>query len=143
MKVKRFFAPDMRQAIRLVREALGPDAVILSNRKVDGGIEIVAALGYDESALGQGAPQTGLPPVADATQAVPPAAPEELWRFDWLRDLGADHFSFCYEFHNPEWFARLCPGKESTVGQGAVATRICLVRTTTLLGVTLEIPDPR
>ena len=78
MKVKRFFAPDMRQAIRLVREALGPDAVILSNRKVDGGIEIVAALGYDESVLGQGAPEPGLSPVADATQAVPPAAAEVL-----------------------------------------------------------------
>ena len=43
MNVKRFFAPDMRQAIRLVREAQGPDAVILSNRKVEGGIEIIAA----------------------------------------------------------------------------------------------------
>ncbi len=84
MKVKRFFAPDMRQAIRLVREALGPDAVILSNRKVDGGIEIVAALGYDESALGHGAPEAGLPPVADAPQAVPPAAAEVL-----ARDSGA------------------------------------------------------
>jgi flagellar biosynthesis protein FlhF len=51
MKVKRFFAPDMRQAIRLVREAQGPDAVILSNRKVEGGIEIIAAVDYDESLL--------------------------------------------------------------------------------------------
>ena len=32
MKIKRFFAKDMRQAIRNVREELGPDAVILSNR---------------------------------------------------------------------------------------------------------------
>ncbi|HED52278.1 MAG TPA: flagellar biosynthesis protein FlhF [Gammaproteobacteria bacterium] len=51
MKVKRFFAPDMRQAIRLVREEQGPDAVILSNRKVDGGIEIIASMDYDESLL--------------------------------------------------------------------------------------------
>jgi len=49
MKVKRFFAPDMRQAIQKVREDQGPDAVILSNRQVDGGIEIIAALDYDES----------------------------------------------------------------------------------------------
>jgi flagellar biosynthesis protein FlhF len=54
MKVKRFFAPDMRQAIRLVREAQGPDAVILSNRKVDGGIEIISAVDYDESILENG-----------------------------------------------------------------------------------------
>jgi hypothetical protein len=40
-----------------------------------------------------------------------------LWKYDWLADCGTDHFSFCYEFHNPEVFARLCPGKEKFVGQ--------------------------
>ena len=49
MKIKRFQAADVRQAIREVREVLGPDAVILSNTRVDGGIEIVAATDYDES----------------------------------------------------------------------------------------------
>jgi flagellar biosynthesis protein FlhF len=49
MKIKRYFAKDMRQAICLVREEQGPDAVILSNRRVDGGVEIVAAVDYDES----------------------------------------------------------------------------------------------
>lgn len=44
MKIKRFVAPDMRQAIRLVREALGPDAVILSNKSVEGGVELMAAV---------------------------------------------------------------------------------------------------
>jgi flagellar biosynthesis protein FlhF len=47
MKLKRFFASDMRQALRLVREEQGPDAVILSNQRVDGGIEIIAAVDYD------------------------------------------------------------------------------------------------
>ncbi len=49
MKIKRFQAADVRQAIREVREVLGPDAVILSNTRVDGGVEIVAATDYDES----------------------------------------------------------------------------------------------
>ncbi len=49
MKIKRYFAADMRQAIRMVRDEQGPDAVILSNRKVDGGVEIVAAVDYDEA----------------------------------------------------------------------------------------------
>ncbi len=49
MKIKRFQAADVRQAIREVRDVLGPDAVILSNTRVDGGIEIVAATDYDES----------------------------------------------------------------------------------------------
>lgn len=47
MKIKRYFAPDIRQAIRQVREELGPDAVILSNRKADGGVELVAAIDYE------------------------------------------------------------------------------------------------
>jgi flagellar biosynthesis protein FlhF len=56
MKVRRFFAPDMRQAIRLVRDAQGPDAVILSNRKIDGGVEIIAATDYDVNLLKGHAP---------------------------------------------------------------------------------------
>lgn len=51
MKIKRFFAPDIRQAIKLVREELGPEAVILSNRQVKGGVEIVSAVDYDENLL--------------------------------------------------------------------------------------------
>jgi flagellar biosynthesis protein FlhF len=53
MKIKRFFAADMRTAIRQVRETLGPDSVILSNKSVDGGVELVAALDFDESALSE------------------------------------------------------------------------------------------
>lgn len=44
MKIKRFVAQDMRQALRMVREALGEDAVILSNKTVDGGVELTAAI---------------------------------------------------------------------------------------------------
>jgi hypothetical protein len=42
---------------------------------------------------------------------------QELWKYDRLIDLGADHFSFCYEFHNPEYFERFCPGKARYIGQ--------------------------
>lgn len=49
MKVKRFFAPTMAEALKLVSSELGPDAVILSNRRVDDGVEIVTALDYDEN----------------------------------------------------------------------------------------------
>ncbi|PPU27364.1 MULTISPECIES: flagellar biosynthesis protein FlhF [unclassified Xanthomonas] len=48
MKIKRFVAPDMRTAFRMVRDEHGPDAVILSNRRTAEGIEIVAASNYDE-----------------------------------------------------------------------------------------------
>lgn len=47
MNIRKFFAPTSRDALRLVREALGTDAVVLSNRTVDGGVELVA-LAEDE-----------------------------------------------------------------------------------------------
>ncbi|MCK4742481.1 MAG: flagellar biosynthesis protein FlhF [Sulfuriflexus sp.] len=49
MKIKRFFAKSISEAIREVRETLGSDAVILSNKEVSGGIELVAATDYDDS----------------------------------------------------------------------------------------------
>ena len=51
MKIKRFFAADIRQAMRMVKEELGADAVIMSNRTVDGGVEIVAARDFDEQLI--------------------------------------------------------------------------------------------
>ncbi|MEZ9199356.1 flagellar biosynthesis protein FlhF [Shewanella sp. 10N.286.54.B9] len=48
MKIKRFLAKDMRSALAQVKETLGSDAVIMSNKKVTGGIEIVAAVDYDD-----------------------------------------------------------------------------------------------
>ena len=60
MKIKRFFAPDIRQALRQVKSTLGPDAVILSNKKVDGGIELVAAMDYDESAIAESEAQAAV-----------------------------------------------------------------------------------
>jgi flagellar biosynthesis protein FlhF len=53
MKIKRFFAPDIRQAMRLVKEELGADAVIMSNRSVNNGVEIVAAMDFDEQVIHQ------------------------------------------------------------------------------------------
>ncbi|MET0329033.1 MAG: flagellar biosynthesis protein FlhF, partial [Luteimonas sp.] len=51
---------------RKIREALGPDAVILSTRGVAEGIEVVASLGYDEAALAR---------VLRAAESEEPAAP--------------------------------------------------------------------
>ena len=46
MKIRRFFGKDMREALNAVKAELGSDAVIMSNRKVPDGIELVAA--YDK-----------------------------------------------------------------------------------------------
>jgi solute carrier family 13 (sodium-dependent dicarboxylate transporter), member 2/3/5 len=51
-------------------------------------------------------------------QAVP--VPRDSYHeYDDLIAAGTDHFSFCYEFEDPEVFARICPGKAQTVGQHA------------------------
>ena len=74
MKIKRYFAADMRQAIRMVREEQGPDAVILSNRRVDGGVEIVAAIDYDEALVHKMANGEGARAKAAAATPRPAAA---------------------------------------------------------------------
>lgn len=40
----------MRQALRQVREVQGPDAVILSSQRIEGGVEVVAAVDFDAEA---------------------------------------------------------------------------------------------
>ncbi|BBJ22370.1 flagellar biosynthesis protein FlhF [Candidatus Nitrotoga sp. AM1P] len=42
MNMKKFVAATSREALRLIRIEMGADAVILSNRKIDGGVEIMA-----------------------------------------------------------------------------------------------------
>ncbi|HET9819511.1 MAG TPA: flagellar biosynthesis protein FlhF [Rhodanobacteraceae bacterium] len=55
MKIKRFVAAGMRQAMQQVRDEQGPDAVILSTRRLDEGIEIIAAIDYDEALVREAA----------------------------------------------------------------------------------------
>ncbi|MGD9499872.1 MAG: flagellar biosynthesis protein FlhF [Halothiobacillus sp.] len=51
MKIKRIIAGDMREAMRQVRQLFGDDAVILSNRPCPEGVELVAAIDFDEQAI--------------------------------------------------------------------------------------------
>ncbi len=55
MSVAKFVAANGREAMRKVREAMGPDAVVLSNRTIDGGVEIVAMRDTDLSAASSSA----------------------------------------------------------------------------------------
>jgi flagellar biosynthesis protein FlhF len=47
MRIKRFVAPHMRQAINQVKLDLGDDAVILSTKQLDDGVEVTAAIDPD------------------------------------------------------------------------------------------------
>ena len=85
MKIKRYMDKDMRHVLRKVREDQGPEAVILSNRRVDDGIEVIAAIDYDEAlvrhALGVDAgsdaqiSSDALATIAE-DEAVPPTQPD-------------------------------------------------------------------
>lgn len=74
MKIKRFVAPDMRTAFRMVREEHGPDAVILSNRRTAEGIEIVAASNYDEELVQRALETARSETPAVAAASIPSAA---------------------------------------------------------------------
>ena len=55
MNIRKFIGATSREALRLVREALGADAVVLSNRTLDdGSIEIVALADRDLAAIAPG-----------------------------------------------------------------------------------------
>ncbi len=49
MKIKRYTAESMRAALAQVRVEQGSDAVILSSRRGEEGIEVIAAVDYDEA----------------------------------------------------------------------------------------------
>ena len=72
MKVKRYFSHSMQDALRQVREDLGPEAVILSNLKQGGGVEILATAEYDEQESAQS--------VVEMTTSTPEVSPSELAR---------------------------------------------------------------
>ena len=86
MNVKKFTAATSREALRKVRDALGPDAVILSNRPVDGVVEILALANDDmasmaspahETEMAQPRPNLSMPPESYANRrAAPTFAPQ-------------------------------------------------------------------
>jgi flagellar biosynthesis protein FlhF len=59
MKMRRYLAKDMRQALNQVREAQGPDAIILSSRRTDEGVEVVAAIDFDAETALHSSTETG------------------------------------------------------------------------------------
>ena len=65
MKIKRTFAPTMREALSLVKLEQGADAVILGNKKVPGGVEIISAIDYDESAISRMQSTSSLSDIAE------------------------------------------------------------------------------
>jgi len=70
LKIRKFVAGSSREALRLVREALGPDAVVLSNRATEDGVELVALAEDDLASLAH--PGESATPRANVPQASRP-----------------------------------------------------------------------
>ena len=86
MKITRHTAKDMRQALRLVREQLGPEAVILTSKRTANGVEVTAAIDFDAARLEAQAQMAPSP--APASDYAEPRAfqPEEFAPADQADD---------------------------------------------------------
>ena len=73
MNVKRYFAKTAREALRMLKDELGPDAVVLSNRAVNNGVEILALPAGDVASLQRARSQAQAQAQAAAAAAVAPA----------------------------------------------------------------------
>ncbi|NGM87554.1 flagellar biosynthesis protein FlhF [Parapusillimonas sp. SGNA-6] len=88
MNISRFFGSTNREALRQVRLALGPEALIVSNRRVNGGVEILATDPTSAATLAQAgtdvgidtgpsAPAAARPPQRPMHTPAPPAAGQD------------------------------------------------------------------
>lgn len=67
MNVRKFIAATARDALRKVKETLGPDAIILSNRGIPGGVEIMAVAAVDMAMIVPAPVRDASPSVDDYT----------------------------------------------------------------------------
>lgn len=81
MKVKRFFARNMQAGLKLIAEEMGDDAVILSNKRVEGGLEIVA--GMEEAALSQDKVNQMAQPEPVTKSVATPAVNTQMTQAQW------------------------------------------------------------
>ncbi|QDX81376.1 flagellar biosynthesis protein FlhF [Denitratisoma sp. DHT3] len=84
MTVKRFYAETARECLRRVKDELGPDAIVVSNKAVEGGVEITAMSSDSLEALSRQASETSVRAVGNGgpveyagTTAAMPAAAED------------------------------------------------------------------
>lgn len=74
MNVKRYFAKTAREALRMLKDELGPDAVVLSNRAANGGVEILALPAGEVATLQRARSQAQAAAAAAASAPKPAAA---------------------------------------------------------------------
>ena len=90
MNVRKFVAATARDALRKVKELLGPDAIILSNRAIPGGVEIMAVAAGDMEMMVPSSPKAeaersedytvslSQAPAAERSSATRPVVPSQV-----------------------------------------------------------------
>jgi flagellar biosynthesis protein FlhF len=63
MKIRRFYSKSMRLALQQVTDEFGDDAAIISSKKTSTGVEVIAALDYDQELM------PSQVPIDEATQS--------------------------------------------------------------------------
>jgi len=86
MSVKRYFAETARECLRKVKEDLGADAIVVSNKAVEGGVEMVA---MSESGL-EALSRTTAPRAIDPPGAAGPAKAASRGR-EYEKDSDSDY----------------------------------------------------
>ncbi|MGE5384914.1 MAG: flagellar biosynthesis protein FlhF [Betaproteobacteria bacterium] len=80
MNVRKFIAPSARDALRKVKETLGSDAIILSNRGVPGGVEIMAVAARDMAMMVPTSGRDDIRPQAPIPRRPPVTESEDDYR---------------------------------------------------------------
>ena len=105
MSVRKFIAPTARQALREIRNELGEDAVILSNRSTEQGVEILA-LGNEDIArmTGKFAASTGRPAMPEVqAQLVKTVVPPTAGNEDILGEIKSMHSMLQQQISAMSW----------------------------------------
>lgn len=82
MKLKRFVAADTKSAMQQIKATFGPDAVILSSSRVEDGVEVVAAIDFDESVLTSSAAVASAQPKSQQSVQMPIGSPMDEMRLE-------------------------------------------------------------
>ncbi len=133
MRLKIYRAPSMAEAMAQLRAELGPEALILSTKRVAGGVELTAALEQDEERPAPVATIACAPPAAGVFNAAYHATPAHLARLLAGPDLVA-LLAATFRFGTlplapaPLLFAGT-PGAGKTLSVARLATRLVLAGT--------------
>ncbi len=73
MKIQRYTAATMREALARIRAEQGEEAVILSTRRLEDGVEVVSAVDYDAALIGDVVRQPSPAAAVSDAPIVPPA----------------------------------------------------------------------